>query len=109
MQTRTDLLEKESWTVEDATALYLIDRWGSGYFHVDDAGAIRVAPFQESGASVKIIDVVREALEQGLKAPMLIRFQDLLRHRVVILNEAFNRAIYSFERFFFSTRMVRTG
>jgi arginine decarboxylase len=93
LQARTEVLEKESWTVEDATALYLIDRWGLGYFSVDPDGDVRVAPFQESGDSIKIIDVVREALGQQLRAPMLVRFQDLLRHRVVILNEAFNRAI----------------
>lgn len=29
----------------------------------------------------------------GLKAPMVIRFQDLLRHRVIQLNELFNKAI----------------
>jgi arginine decarboxylase len=93
LQARTDLLEKESWTINDATALYLIDRWGSGYFRADEDGDMRVAPLQESGAAIKIMDVVREALGQGLRAPMLIRFQDLLRHRVLILNEAFNRAI----------------
>ena len=29
----------------------------------------------------------------GLAAPMVIRFQDLLRHRVIQLNEAFNNAM----------------
>jgi len=31
--------------------------------------------------------------EEGLKAPLIIRFQDMLHHRVRVLNEAFNRAI----------------
>lgn len=39
------------------------------------------------------MDVVDESVEMGLKAPMVIRFQDLLRHRVVQLNEVFNKAI----------------
>ena len=39
------------------------------------------------------MDVINEALGMGLKAPMVIRFQDLLRHRVVQLNETFNKAI----------------
>lgn len=39
------------------------------------------------------MDVLTEALGMGLAAPMVIRFQDLLRHRVVQLNEVFNKAI----------------
>ncbi|MDB6094060.1 MAG: arginine decarboxylase [Verrucomicrobia bacterium] len=39
------------------------------------------------------MDVVDEALGMGLKAPMVIRFQDLLRHRVIQLNECFIKAI----------------
>lgn len=39
------------------------------------------------------MDVVNEAASMGLRAPMVVRFQDLLRHRVVQLNEMFNKAI----------------
>ena len=42
---------------------------------------------------IRVLDVVNEALEMGLKAPMVIRFQDLLRHRVTQLNEMFAKAI----------------
>lgn len=39
------------------------------------------------------MDVVNEAVGMGLQSPMVIRFQDLLRHRVVQLNELFRKAI----------------
>jgi arginine decarboxylase len=39
------------------------------------------------------MDVVAGGLGMGLKAPMVIRFQDLLRHRVTQLNEMFAKAI----------------
>ncbi len=39
------------------------------------------------------MDVVQEAVDMGRKAPMVIRFQDLLRHRVSQLNNDFNKAI----------------
>lgn len=42
---------------------------------------------------IRLLDVVNEAVEMGLKAPMVIRFQDLLRHRVMQLNEVFRTAI----------------
>ena len=81
------------WTTEDAKELYLIDRWGSGYFDVNPDGNITIAPLQERGKKIAIRDVVEASLEQGLKTPLLIRFQDLLHHRVRALNEAFNSAI----------------
>jgi arginine decarboxylase len=85
--------ETDDWTTDDAKSLYMIDRWGRGYFDVSVDGNLTVAPLQERGRKIAIQDVVDAALEQGLKTPMLIRFQDLLHHRVRTLNEAFNKAI----------------
>jgi arginine decarboxylase len=85
--------KENDWSVEDALSLYMIDRWGAGYFHVAESGLMTVTPLQHKGIAVPIIDVVREAQAQNLSSPLLIRFQDLLRHRVETLNHAFNRAI----------------
>lgn len=85
--------QQQEWTTEDSASLYMIDRWGAGYFHVQPTGEMTVAPLQQKGAAVPIIDVVREAQSINLSAPLLIRFQDLLRHRVEMLNHAFTRAI----------------
>jgi arginine decarboxylase len=89
--------ENEEWTVEDAKELYGVDRWGLHYFDVNSKGDVMVAPLKEKGASIRILDVVQEAREQGLHFPMLIRFQDLLRDRVARINEAFNAAIAEFD------------
>ncbi|WP_240806609.1 biosynthetic arginine decarboxylase [Polyangium spumosum] len=83
----------DAWSTDDAKALYMIDRWGRGYFDVNPTGNITAAPLQERGRKIALIDVVEEARDQGLRTPLLIRFQDLLHHRVRTLNEAFNRAI----------------
>jgi len=88
-----ETVDRKGWTVEDANALYMIDRWGGGYFDVNAEGALTVAPLQEKGRAVPVIDVLAEAQALNLKTPVLIRFQDLLRHRVETLNNAFNRAI----------------
>ena len=88
-----ETVESKEWTHEDAIALYMIDRWGGGYFDVNADGALTVAPLQEAGVNIPIIDVLKEAQVLNLAAPLLVRFQDLLRHRVETLNSAFNRAI----------------
>ncbi|MGZ7032155.1 MAG: biosynthetic arginine decarboxylase [Thermoanaerobaculia bacterium] len=96
MEAHTDTLvenEQTTWTIEDSSALYMIDRWGAGYFGVNGNGDLSVAPLQDRGTTIPIIDVVREARALNLQTPLLIRFQDLLRHRVETLNNAFNRAI----------------
>src|ERR1051326_1566867 len=51
------------WSVEDAVGLYMIDRWGGGYFDVTANGDMTVAPLQENGVGIPIIDVVREGKE----------------------------------------------
>ncbi len=82
------------WTTEDSTTVYNIDRWGLGYFGINDKGNVTVAPVREQGATIDVMDVLEEARkEEGLRFPMLIRFQDLLRDRVVTLNTAFRTAI----------------
>ena len=84
----------EPWSIDDAKELYMIDRWGGGHFDVQADGKLTVLPLQARGRSVAILDVVEAAIkEEGLKAPLIIRFQDMLHHRVRVLNEAFNRAI----------------
>jgi arginine decarboxylase len=82
------------WTTEDSTDLYLIDRWGGGYFGVSPDGKMTVTPLPGRVGNVAILDVVEAAVrEEGLKAPLIIRFQDMLHHRVRVLNEAFSKAI----------------
>lgn len=84
----------ESWSVDDARDLYMIDRWGGGYFDVSPDGMITVAPLQGRGRKVAIREVLDQALkDEGLRTPLIIRFQDILHHRVRVLNEAFVKAI----------------
>jgi arginine decarboxylase len=83
-----------AWTIEDAEELYLIDRWGAGHFGISPDGKMTVSPLATRGGTVKILDVVEAAIrDEGLKAPLIIRFQDMLHHRVRVLNEAFAKAI----------------
>jgi arginine decarboxylase len=90
---QTNVVATDAWTTDDATSLYMIDRWGGGYFGVNAEGNLTIAPLQERGKSIALREVVEAASEQGLRTPLLIRFQDLLRHRVRVLNEAFAVAI----------------
>ena len=87
---------KPDWDIESAIATYNVDGWGSGYFTVNSDGNVAVKPLQENGGNIAILDVVNEARSRGLGFPLVIRFQDLLRHRVESVNRAFQNAIAEF-------------
>jgi arginine decarboxylase len=87
---------KTEWDVEAAIATYNVEGWGSGYFTVNGSGNVVAKPLQENGGSIDILEVVNEARERGLGFPLLIRFQDLLRHRVETVNRSFQNAITEF-------------
>ncbi len=85
-----------NWNIEAARNLYNINRWGAKYFDINEAGHVVATPLQEAGCAVDITDVIEDAKARGLKFPLLIRFQDILRHRVEALNGAFRNSIKEF-------------
>ncbi|MGI9087793.1 MAG: biosynthetic arginine decarboxylase [Chthoniobacterales bacterium] len=87
---------KNEWSVENAISTYNVDGWGSDYFTINAAGNAEVRPLQEAGGAIDILEVVNEARARGLGFPLVIRFQDLLRHRVQSVNRAFQSAITEF-------------
>src|SRR6267143_4896417 len=85
-----------AWSIQQARNLYSIHLWGAKYFDINDAGRVVAKPLRDGGASVDLTDVIEEAKARGLKFPLLIRFQDLLRHRVESVNLAFRASIKEF-------------
>lgn len=86
------MLKSKRWTVADSIDLYGLGRWGYPYFAVDSDGFLCVKPAGDD-RTVRIADVIKEAESKGLKTPIVIRFQDLLRQRVEKLNQAFRNSI----------------
>lgn len=81
-----------AWDIAAARNLYNVDRWGAGYFDINAGGHVVAKPLQ-NGVEVDLMELVNEAKARGVRFPLLIRFQDILRHRVVALNEAFRASI----------------
>ena len=87
---------ESSWNIQAAQSMYNIQNWGADYFDINEAGHVVARPLQETGATVDLTDVIEEAKGRGLKFPLLIRFQDILRHRVESINLAFRNSIKEF-------------
>ncbi|RXK56263.1 biosynthetic arginine decarboxylase [Oleiharenicola lentus] len=81
-----------AWSAAQSEEFYGFKRWGANHFSVDSEGFVQVQPLAD-GRTVRLMDVVDEATSMGLKAPLVIRMQDTLRHRVTQLNEVFRKAI----------------
>src|SRR5438552_5147951 len=50
-------------------------------------------PYGQPGPIIDILDVIEDVQEKGLGFPLVIRFQDVLRSRVIKLNETFRSAV----------------
>ena len=81
------------WTIADALDTYAIRNWGAGYFGINEKGNVCVHPGGPTTPSFDLKELVDEVRRRGIGLPLLIRFTDVLRHRVVHLNEAFRKAI----------------
>jgi len=81
------------WKVEDSSQLYQVEAWGSGYFGVNDAGHVVVRPDQQPGREIDLLDVVEGLKARDFTAPVVIRFSDIIAHRLKSLNDAFAAAI----------------
>lgn len=85
--------EPTRWSIQEARQLYQIDLWGQGYFDINKEGLVVASPQGGKGPSVPLLEIIEETRRRGYKFPMLFRFQDILRARVVELNEAFRKSI----------------
>jgi arginine decarboxylase len=86
----------KTWGVSDSLKLYNIENWGDQYFSINPSGNMTVHPRRGEGPGVDLMSVIEEIKTQDLKMPVLIRFQDIIRHRVVALNEAFRKSILEY-------------
>ena len=82
-----------NWGPSDSLKLYNIESWGDQYFSINPAGNLTVHPRKGEGPGIDLTSVIEDVRSQNLKLPVLIRFQDIIRHRVVTLNEAFRKQI----------------
>jgi arginine decarboxylase len=81
------------FTVTDATELYEVDRWGKGYFSISPAGHVLVHPTKDTARAIDLKQLTDHLLLRGIQLPVLIRFRDILRHRVGDIHHAFQSAI----------------
>ena len=84
----------EDWTVEDSENIYRVKRWGAGYFEIGQNGNLHVTP-DPSNKDIRIDfkAVVEEIKQEGIQFPVVVRFHDILRSQVALLNQTFQQTV----------------
>jgi len=86
-------LDVETWTGADAADLYEVSRWGKGYFSVGPAGNLLVHPDKQADRSIDLKQLVDRLQVRGIDLPILLRFGEILQHRLEEIHDAFARAM----------------
>jgi arginine decarboxylase len=81
------------WSATEASELYDVPRWGQGYFSVSEQGHLLVHPTKDPQRGVDVKRLVDRLALRGLAAPVLLRFTDILKHRLGEIHNAFQSAV----------------
>jgi arginine decarboxylase len=82
-----------SWDIEDSLDLYQVPAWGKPYFSINTAGHVVVRPDGTSEREIDLLEVVEGLHARDLTTPVVVRFSDILSHRLARLQKAFAHAI----------------
>jgi len=90
-----ELMEK--WKIQDALETYNVKHWGKGYFGINKLGHVTVMPNKKADESIDLKELVDQLRQRGIEPPILLRFTDILWHRVGEIREAFAQAMKEFD------------
>jgi arginine decarboxylase len=83
----------ERWSLADAGELYDVASWGKGYFSVGANGHLWVHPTKDATRGIDLRELVEKLELRGISLPILIRFAEILKHRLGELHQAFQNSI----------------
>ncbi|BBN80154.1 biosynthetic arginine decarboxylase [Pseudoalteromonas sp. A25] len=82
-----------NWGLDTAREIYNVAHWSEGYFDINSHGELVAYPDGDHNKSpISLNQLTEEFKVQGLTLPVLVRFTDILKHRVDTMTEAFSLA-----------------
>jgi arginine decarboxylase len=82
--------------IQEARELYGIEDWGAGYFSINDRGQVECHPTGEEHHAVALPDVIEEVKSRGVRAPMILRFPQIVESQLQRMHVAFRDAIWEY-------------
>ena len=84
--------------LENVRASYNVRHWSQGFYGINDEGKVYVAPnADQPGHTIALSEISAIIQQRGLTLPALVRFPQILHHRVHSLCAAFNQAIADYQ------------
>jgi arginine decarboxylase len=83
----------ETWNIGKSEDLYAIRNWGKGYFSINRRGHVCVHPDKAADRMIDLKELIDDLCRQEIRPPVLLRFPQVLRHRLGELHRAFADAI----------------
>src|SRR6266513_681592 len=83
----------DRWSTAEAGELYDVASWGKGYFSVGSNGHLWVHPNKDPNRAIDLKELVDNLQLRGISLPLLIRFGEILQHRLGEMHQAFQNAI----------------
>ncbi|HUS06944.1 MAG TPA: biosynthetic arginine decarboxylase [Bryobacteraceae bacterium] len=83
----------ERWSTTDANELYDVASWSKGYFSVGENGHLWVHPDKDPQRRMDLKKLVDTLVLRGIAPPILLRFGEILKHRLGEIHGAFQNAI----------------
>jgi arginine decarboxylase len=83
----------QPWRIDDSLELYHVNAWGKGYFSINEAGHVIVRPDTQGANVIDLFEVVEGLKARDLTTPVVVRFSDILAHRLKHIHGAFAQAI----------------
>ena len=86
------------WSIDDARAGYNVTHWSQGFYGISDQGEVTVSPDPKNpDYKIGLNELAKDMVKAGVALPVLVRFPQILHHRVNSLCQAFDQAIQKYE------------
>ena len=94
MEKTSPTLVQSEWSAAKSAEMYGINNWGHGYFRVNPNGNVSITPRGDANSpNVDLLELTQDLRDRGIRVPIMIRFPDILKARVDLINGCFAKAI----------------
>jgi len=81
------------WSIQNTKNVYNIEHWSQDYFDVNEQGNLVAYPQGKRNSDIELCKVSDMLVANNISQPCLIRFTDILRHRLQQLQASFYNEI----------------
>lgn len=90
-------MNNKIWTIQDSVEHYLVSRWGQPFFSINKDGNLVCSPKKDLQEGIDLKKLIDDLDKRGIKAPLLIRFNDILAWQVESLSSSFKKCIEEYQ------------